>query len=93
MHLRKQQKLINEDKRSHPVAGQLDLFGMVGKPLPTSLAAGQPPKVVSEILGHSTVAFTMDVYTEVAEELGEAAAEALAAYVPRAPRNPADKTR
>ena len=29
------------------------------------LAAGQPPKVVSEILGHSTVAFTMDVYTEV----------------------------
>ena len=33
------------------------------------LAAGQPPKVVSEIPGHRTVAFTMDVYTEVAEEL------------------------
>jgi integrase len=56
------------------------------------LAAGQPPKVVSEILGHSTVAFTMDVYTEVAEELAESAAEALAAYVPRAARKPADKT-
>jgi len=56
------------------------------------LAAGQPPKVVSEILGHSTVAFTMDVYTEVAEELAESAAEALAAYVPRASRKPADKT-
>ena len=54
------------------------------------LAAGQPPKAVSEILGHSTVAFTMDVYTEVAEEL--AAAAALAAYVPRAPRMPAAKT-
>jgi integrase len=54
------------------------------------LAAGQPPKVVSEILGHSTVAFTMDVYTEVAEELAESAAEALAAYVPRASRKPAD---
>lgn len=53
------------------------------------LAAGQQPKVVSEILGHSTVAFTMDVYTEVAEELAEAAADALAAYVPRAPRKPA----
>jgi integrase len=47
------------------------------------LAAGQPPKVVSEILGHSTVAFTMDVYTSVAEELAESAASAIAAYVPR----------
>jgi hypothetical protein len=42
---------------------------MVGKPLSTSLAAGQPPKVVSEVLGHSTVAFTMDAIS-VAEELG-----------------------
>jgi integrase len=47
------------------------------------LAAGQPPKVVSEVLGHSTVAFTMDVYTSVAEELAESAASAIAAYVPR----------
>ncbi len=47
------------------------------------LAAGQPPKVVSEILGHSTVAFTMDVYTSVAEELADSAASAIAAYVPR----------
>lgn len=47
------------------------------------LAAGQPPKVVSEVLGHATLAFTMDVYTEVAEELADAAAEALAAYIPR----------
>ena len=52
------------------------------------LAAGQPPKVVSEILGHATTAFTMDVYTEVAEELADAAAEALSAYIPRAPRKP-----
>jgi integrase len=47
------------------------------------LAAGQPPKVISEVLGHSTVAFTMDVYTEVAGELADAAASAIAAYVPR----------
>jgi integrase len=47
------------------------------------LAAGQPIKVISEILGHATSAFTADVYTEVAEELAESAASAIAAYVPR----------
>lgn len=51
------------------------------------LAAGQPPKVVSEILGQATVAFTMDVYEVVAEELGEAAAMAIAAFVPRRASN------
>lgn len=50
------------------------------------LAAGQKPKVISEILGHATTAFTMDVYTEVADELKRAAAAALAAYIPRANR-------
>jgi hypothetical protein len=35
----------------------------------------------------------MDVYTEVAEELAEAAAEALAAYVPRSTRQPAGDSR
>jgi integrase len=45
-------------------------------------AAHQPPKIISEVLGHATVAFTMDVYTEVAE-LADAAMEALAAYIPR----------
>jgi integrase len=47
------------------------------------LAAGVEPKVISQMLGHATVAFTMDVYTEVAEELAEAAAAAIAAYIPR----------
>jgi integrase len=47
------------------------------------LAAGQPAKVISERLGHATVAFTMDTYTEVAEELDAAAAAAIAAYIPR----------
>jgi integrase len=50
------------------------------------LAAGQPPKVISELLGHATVAFTMDVYTEVAKELADAAAAAIAAYIPRRDR-------
>jgi integrase len=47
------------------------------------LAAGQPIKVISDILGHATSAFTADVYTEVAEELADAAAVAIAAYIPR----------
>jgi site-specific recombinase XerD len=47
------------------------------------LAAGVEPKVISQMLGHATVAFTMDIYTEVAEELAEAAAEAIAAFIPR----------
>ncbi len=50
------------------------------------LAAGQPMKVISEILGHATSAFTADVYTEVAD----AAAAAIAAYIPRRSRPPAD---
>jgi integrase len=40
-------------------------------------AAGQPVKVVSEVLGHSTVAFTADVYVTVAEELADAEASAI----------------
>ncbi len=37
----------------------------------------------AEMLGHATCAFTMDVYTEVAEEMAEAAAVAIAAFIPR----------
>jgi site-specific recombinase XerD len=55
--------------------------------LSTSLAAGVDIKVISKILGHSTYAFTADVYTEVAEELNESAAAAIAAYMPRRARN------
>jgi integrase len=50
------------------------------------LAAGQPIKVISEILGHSTSAFTVDIYTEVAEELAEPAA-AIAAFAARRASN------
>ena len=50
---------------------------------PTSFAAGVPIKAISEMLGHATSAFTADVYTEVAEELAEAAAVAIAAFIPR----------
>jgi integrase len=46
-------------------------------------AAGVPVKMISAILGHSTVAFTDDVYVEVAEEMAEEAAAAIEAFVPR----------
>ncbi len=48
-----------------------------------SLAAGVDIKVVQEMLGHSTSAFTRDVYTSVVPEIATAAAEAVAAIVPR----------
>jgi hypothetical protein len=35
------------------------------------------------MLSHSTSPFTADIYIEVAEELADAAASAIAAYVPR----------
>ena len=46
-------------------------------------AAGVPVKMISAILGHSTVAFTDDIYVEVAEEMAEEAAAAIQAFVPR----------
>jgi hypothetical protein len=68
MHLRKQHKLINEDKQYHPVAGQLDLFNMVGKPLPTSFLARVPVHVVAAWLGHADPAVTLRVYSHVLRE-------------------------
>jgi integrase len=50
------------------------------------LAAGTPIKVVSEIMGHATSAFTADVYVTLTEELAESAASAIAAFVPRKAR-------
>jgi integrase len=40
------------------------------------LAVGVHPKAVSERLGHSTVAFTMDVYSAIIPSMGRAAADA-----------------
>jgi len=46
-----------------------------------ALAAGVHPKVVSERLGHATVAFTMDVYSHAIPALQAEAAEAVAALI------------
>lgn len=46
-----------------------------------ALAAGIHPKVVSERLGHSTVAFTMDVYSHAVPSMEAEAAETIANLV------------
>lgn len=51
-----------------------------------SLAAAVDIKVVSETLGHSKSSFTRDTYTSVIPEVAQAAAEAVAAIVPRSRR-------
>lgn len=51
-----------------------------------ALAADIPMKVVSELLGHSKSSFTSDVYTSVLPEVRQAAADAVAAIVPRRSR-------
>jgi len=55
-----------------------------------ALQAGVPLKVVSEQLGHSSLAITADTYTSVLPAVAQAAAEAVASIVPRNPRPPAD---
>lgn len=46
-----------------------------------ALAGGVPAKVVSDRLGHATVAFTLDVYTHAVPDLEEEAAETVARMV------------
>jgi integrase len=48
-----------------------------------ALQAGVPMKVVSEQLGHSSLAITADTYTSVLPAVAQAAAEAVAGIVPR----------
>ena len=48
-----------------------------------ALQAGVPLKVVSEQLGHSSLAITADTYTSVLPAVARAAAEAVASIIPR----------
>ncbi len=52
------------------------------------LAAGVSLAVVSKRLGHSSLSITSDTYSHLLRGVGQAAAEAAAALVPRAPRAP-----
>jgi len=51
-----------------------------------ALQAGVPMKVVSEQLGHSSLAITADTYKSVLPAVAQAAAEAVAGIVPRTRR-------
>ena len=48
-----------------------------------ALAAGVPPRVVSERLGHSTIGITQNLYTHVFDELSRDAADKIAGLIPR----------
>ena len=50
------------------------------------LNSGVPLEVVSEILGHSSIAITADTYAHLLDGVGRDAAERAAALVPRAPQ-------
>jgi integrase len=41
------------------------------------LTKGVHPKIVSEMLGHSSISITLDTYSHVIPKLGDAAAEAM----------------
>jgi hypothetical protein len=47
------------------------------------VVAGVPPKVMSERLGHATVAFMLDTYTSALPALDKSAAEVVAGPIPR----------
>ena len=46
-----------------------------------SLRAGDDPKTVSENLGHATVAFTLDIYGHVTDQMRRASADRMQAYI------------
>jgi integrase len=46
------------------------------------MAHGTNPKVVQELLGHSTIAITLDTYSHVSESLHEAAMEKMDVFFP-----------
>ena len=60
---------------------KLSLHGLRHTHATIALRAGVHPKVVSERLGHASVAFTLDVYTDSLPDMQETAASLIAALV------------
>jgi len=60
---------------------KLSLHGVRHTHATIALRAGVHPKVVSERLGHASVAFTLDVYTDSLPDMQETAANLIAALV------------
>ena len=61
-------------------------------PASLALANGVDMAVVSKMLGHSTLAFTIDRYTHLLEGIGRRAAIAVETGVPRATQRPCDQS-
>ena len=60
-------------KPLNPLSG-IVVVGAMACPRPAALlAAGVPLKVVSELLGHSSVAITVDIYAHVLPEMQQEA--------------------
>jgi len=69
-----QRKAQRRGEMPLPPARQADVFGRVGKPLPTSLLAGVPVHVVAARLGHADPSITLRVYAHViSDQLSETA--------------------
>ena len=85
MHLKPQQKPINEDKAIHLVAGQLEVFGTVGKPLTTSFDVGVPLRDVQDAASHADPRTTMR-YDRARASLDRHATYIVAAHVAGAAR-------
>ena len=60
-----------------PPARQAQVFGRVGKPLPTSFAQGVPARAIMEVLGHAEIGVTMNTYAHVLPVLRQEAADAI----------------
>jgi integrase len=60
---------------------KLSLHGLRHTHATLALRAGVHPKVVSERLGHASVAFTLDTYTDALPDMQETAAALVAALV------------
>ena len=56
------------------------------------MAAGEHPKVVQELLGHATIALTLDTYSHVMEGQREQATAKLTALLAPPNREPAETT-
>ena len=72
MHLGQQQRRINEDQVPHLAAPQVEVFDRVGKPLPTSFAAGVDISVIALWLGHQNTHST-DAYLHADMAIKQAA--------------------
>lgn len=59
----------------------MSLHGLRHTHATIALRAGVHPKVVSERLGHASVAFTLDTYTDALPDMQETAASLVAALV------------